>query len=60
MVSAIRLAAGSYAEDCLTWTSGAIRERVHHLPQDEWAVLMHDHHPDIAPIRIGWRKTEMR
>ncbi len=34
--------------------SGAIRKRVRHLPRDEWAVLIRDHHPGY----IDWETYE--
>ena len=34
--------------------SGTIRKRVRHLPQDEWAVLILDHHPGF----IDWETYE--
>jgi excisionase family DNA binding protein len=34
--------------------SGNIRKRVRHLPQDEWAVLIRDHHPGF----IDWETYE--
>ncbi len=34
--------------------SGAIRKRVRHLPQEEWAVLIRDHHPGF----IDWETYE--
>ena len=33
---------------------GQIRTRVRHLPQEEWAVLIHDHHPGF----IDWETYE--
>ena len=34
--------------------SGTVRKRIRHLPQDEWAVLIRDHHPGF----IDWETYE--
>ncbi|MCP5525143.1 MAG: recombinase family protein [Verrucomicrobiales bacterium] len=52
--------AGAYAYGKCRWEryvdeTGRVRNRVRHLPQDQWAVLIREHHPGF----IDWATFEM-